>query len=1149
MARRKQINLYLNGKQVEGTIGNIRTKARQLNNELNQLEPGTADYINKLNELKPLNKQLDDHRARIKGVSDGVGGMGGLIKKLGPIGLAIGAIGTAAVAMGKKAVNAFRVQEKAIAKVDQAIKSTGGAAKLSLSELEKEASKLQESTLFGDEDILNNVTAQLLTFTNIAGDEFKRTQAVALDLATVLDGDVKSASIQLGKALNDPVANLSALSRSGIQFSTEQKELIKSLAETNQLAEAQNVILEELERQYGGQAAAAAAADGGITQFNNLLGDLAEDLGSVLFPVMIEVMKVLKDVVDWFRELVRAFKEWDVDSLIASWMELVDLYFYGLIPGLGEAAEAAREHAEQQKRIRETVEEATKAINDQGKEFNTLIEVVKSSNTTDEQKAEAIDALNEKYGEYIGELDLTAASTRELTALQNESNKSIIENTIARQKQIEMEQALQAQMEMTQKILVNQSSFAKEVLQEDFEGYIDGRINKGISEINKELELTNQALDKTQQKLLEAEDEGRGLSLYGTAITVPDDIIELSTKKLESATTKIAELVGPELAAKIAAGGPEAKAAFEEALDVTPDQTRLNKLKVLVDASLGAIKEAQNAQQKALGQALSFGQGVEQASEETVNKTKKNFDKLKKQLEKIQQKVKEFQKQNATQAAIDAAESEEEVELIKLEEKINKKFDKEIEAARAIAEGTSQYAQEAQEALNALLLAKTEEYERERGKITEKYIKIRQDLEAAATEERHALELEVIEAQLSLEYMMAVHNAEQINDKEVALKEEALREVAEKRAAWQEFKLQQEIAGFEQEKDANIMALEEQFNQELITKAEYDELKLEQEQAFLNKKMEAELKFRDDLAKADQEMIERERERREQTISEIAQMSNQIFSTIATFREAETNNQINRENATSAVILKNLDDQLAQELINEEEYAARKEQIENNLQANINKIKREAALKDKQAAIIQSIINTAVEVTKALANPLLAVSVGVAGAAQTALIASQPLPQFAEGGFHKVKGAKDGKTYNAKYVGNHDGGMLPNNPSLVLTSEKGQEYFVPNHLLGHPQVADYVGMIEAIRTNRQFAEGGFTQNTTPIPQFSQTSSTSASAADAARDAELIAVLSKSNALHEQLLEQGVVAIVRTSTVDDITSTQSDLQEISGGFSG
>lgn len=183
-----------------------------------------------------------------------------------------------------KMLDAFNEQARSIAKVEQAIRSTAGAAGHTAAELLKVASGLQKITLFGDERILNEVTAQLLTFTNIANEEFKRTQAVALDLATVLDGDLKSASIQLGKALNDPIKNLSALSRSGIQFSESQTALIKSLTETGRLAEAQGVILTELERQYGGQAEAAARVGTGLlTQLQNVVGDISELLGEKLF--------------------------------------------------------------------------------------------------------------------------------------------------------------------------------------------------------------------------------------------------------------------------------------------------------------------------------------------------------------------------------------------------------------------------------------------------------------------------------------------------------------------------------------------------------------------------------------------------------------------------------------------------------------------------------------------------------------------------------------------------------------------------------------------------------------------------------------------------------------------------------------------------
>ncbi|MCI1784551.1 MAG: hypothetical protein LKI59_00210 [Bacteroidales bacterium] len=227
-------------------------------------------------------------------------GLGGLEKKLTSVGKSLSLKLTAPLAaLGALSLSNADTQAKAEAKVQQAIKSTSGAAKLSFSQLKEYASELQSKTLFGDETILNNATAQLLTFTNIAGENFKRTQAVALDLATVLDGDLKSASLQLGKALNDPVKNLSALSRSGIQFSEEQKSVINHLAKTNRLAEAQGVILKELERQYGGQAQAAAKVGlGAAQQLKNAWGDFLEQIGAALMPMVNKLAQALTGVVN-----------------------------------------------------------------------------------------------------------------------------------------------------------------------------------------------------------------------------------------------------------------------------------------------------------------------------------------------------------------------------------------------------------------------------------------------------------------------------------------------------------------------------------------------------------------------------------------------------------------------------------------------------------------------------------------------------------------------------------------------------------------------------------------------------------------------------------------------------------------------------------
>ena len=214
------------------------------------------------------------------------------------------------VALGALSVKAFDEQEKAIAQVNAGLESTGGTVGRTTEELQKMARELQKVSLFGDEDILKNVTAQLLTFTNIVGEEFEKTQQIALDLATRLDGDLKSASIMLGKALNDPVANLSALSRAGIQFSIDQKTLIKSLVETGNLAEAQSIILAELEKQYGGSAEAARKAGlGPIQALQMVLSDLSEQIGERLLPFIQKFAEFVVHLAEKFDNLSEKTKD------------------------------------------------------------------------------------------------------------------------------------------------------------------------------------------------------------------------------------------------------------------------------------------------------------------------------------------------------------------------------------------------------------------------------------------------------------------------------------------------------------------------------------------------------------------------------------------------------------------------------------------------------------------------------------------------------------------------------------------------------------------------------------------------------------------------------------------------------------------------
>ena len=167
-------------------------------------------------------------------------------------------------------------QERAIAQMDAILKATGYSVRLTREEMVRFAAALQDVTTYGDEAIieLQNV---LLTFRDIQGPQFKRAVEVILDMASVLGTDLRSAAIQVGKALNDPAIGASMLRRVGVSFSEEQLRVIKYLQQTNRLAEAQKLMLAELEREFGGAAEAARNTFGGALQaVQNRIADLLE---------------------------------------------------------------------------------------------------------------------------------------------------------------------------------------------------------------------------------------------------------------------------------------------------------------------------------------------------------------------------------------------------------------------------------------------------------------------------------------------------------------------------------------------------------------------------------------------------------------------------------------------------------------------------------------------------------------------------------------------------------------------------------------------------------------------------------------------------------------------------------------------------------
>jgi hypothetical protein len=189
----------------------------------------------------------------------------------------------------------YRTQEQAERKLETALTSTSYAAGISADELKNLASELQSVSTFGDEAIIE-AQALLLTFTKIGKDVFPMATESILNMSAAMGTDLKSSTVMLGKALNDPIAGVTALSRAGVQLTETQKEQIKTQTELGNVSKAQKIILQELETQFGGQARATAEGTGRFIQLSNTLGDVAEVIGKNLVPPLSNLAKILNEV-------------------------------------------------------------------------------------------------------------------------------------------------------------------------------------------------------------------------------------------------------------------------------------------------------------------------------------------------------------------------------------------------------------------------------------------------------------------------------------------------------------------------------------------------------------------------------------------------------------------------------------------------------------------------------------------------------------------------------------------------------------------------------------------------------------------------------------------------------------------------------------
>lgn len=183
------------------------------------------------------------------------------------VGVAGAALAAAAALRGlvniaKESIAAFQVQEDAVNALNASLKPLGASADKVSKSLQAQASALQKSTTFGDEQIIQAQT--LISAFVKQEDQIKAATAATLDFAVANGMDLQGAAALVAKTLG---SSTNALTRYGV-------EITGAVGSQERL----NGLVNETARLFGGRAAAETETlSGAVGQLSNAYGDLQEE--------------------------------------------------------------------------------------------------------------------------------------------------------------------------------------------------------------------------------------------------------------------------------------------------------------------------------------------------------------------------------------------------------------------------------------------------------------------------------------------------------------------------------------------------------------------------------------------------------------------------------------------------------------------------------------------------------------------------------------------------------------------------------------------------------------------------------------------------------------------------------------------------------
>lgn len=213
------------------------------------------------------------------------------------------------VNFGKDIINTAMESQDVLAQLNSVLESTGGVAGVTADMVNEYAQAIQKTTRFDDE-AATSASTLLLQFTKIGKDVFPQALQAATDLATRMKTDLPSAAMLVGKALGNPEEGIGRLNMAYKLFDKEQLKFVEDMAKSGDIAGAQTLILDALNKAVGGAAVAAGQTFAGrLDILKNRLSNVKETIGLALIPIIERLMDKFMPLIPVIEDMATRFSD------------------------------------------------------------------------------------------------------------------------------------------------------------------------------------------------------------------------------------------------------------------------------------------------------------------------------------------------------------------------------------------------------------------------------------------------------------------------------------------------------------------------------------------------------------------------------------------------------------------------------------------------------------------------------------------------------------------------------------------------------------------------------------------------------------------------------------------------------------------------